>query len=277
MVTLSHVDAALNYQTQTLQRPMTYQYMPPPGVPPTTRRNDPRTVEIYDARPIAHELSLDLQGFALVHHQTTVTDFYDEGQVREIYYPEMERLVKEVTGAVRTLVFDHIVRSVPRLNRGQKGVKAPATSVHNDYTLGSAPQRVRDLLPTAEAEELLKHRFAIINVWRPIREPLLDAPIAVCDARTIALRDFVACDLRYPDRNGEIYLATYNPEHRWYYFPKMRVNEALLLKCYDSPRDGRARFTAHAAFVDPTTPPDEPGRESIEVRTLVFYSPSQVE
>ena len=276
MESLAHVNAALNYQAETLERPVTYQYTPPPGVPQTTRQSDPRVIAIYDGRPLANELSLDIQGFTLIHHQSAVTDFYDEQQVREIYYPEMEQLVKELTGAVKTLVFDHIVRSVPRLKRGEKGVKAPATAVHNDYTLKSAPQRVRDLLPATEADELLKHRFAVINVWRPIRCPLRDAPIAVCDARTISLKDFVASDLKYPDRNGEVYTVTYAPEHRWYYyFPKMQVDEALLLKCYDSVQDGRARLTAHSAFVDPTTPADEPGRESIEVRTLVFYPPSQ--
>ncbi len=274
MENLAHVDAALNYQAETSERPVTYQYTPPPGVPQTTRKSDPRMIAIYDARPIADDLSLDGQGFALIHHQSTVTDFYDEEQVRRIYYPETERLLKEYTGAAKTLTFDHIVRSVPKLKRGEKGVKPPATAVHNDYTLKSAPQRVRDLLPAAEAEELLKQRFAVINVWRPIRGPLQDAPIAVCDARTISLKDFVASDLRYPDRNGEVYTVTYSPAHRWYYFPRMQVNEALLLKCYDSVQDGRARFTAHTAFVDPTTPPDEPGRESIETRTLIFYSPS---
>jgi len=271
MENLMHVDATLNYQAATAERPVTYQYTPPPGVPQSTRKSDPRTVAIYDARPIEKELALDLQGFSFVHHHTAVTDFYDEKQVREIYYPEMERLVKDATGATRTLVFDHIVRSVPKLKRGATGVKSPATSVHNDYTLKSGPQRVRDLLPPAEAEELLKRRFAVINVWRPIRGPLLDAPIAVCDARTIELKDFVASDLIYPDRNGEVYTVSHNSNHRWYYFPQMQVDEALLLKCYDSVQDGRARFTAHTAFVDPTTPADDPGRESIEIRTLVFY------
>jgi hypothetical protein len=269
----AHVDAELNYLAEMSEKPVTYQYTPPPGVPQTTRQNDRRTMAIYDGRALAAELSLDTQGFKLLRHRSAVTDFYDDRQVREIYYPEMERLVKESTGAARTLVFDHIVRSVAKYQRGEPGVKAPATAVHNDYTLKSAPQRVRDLLPAAEAERLLEHRFAIINVWRPIRGPLQDAPIAICDARTISLRDFVANDLRYPDRNGEVYTVTYNPGHRWYYFPMMETSEALLLKCYDSVQDGRARFTAHTAFVDPTTRADAPGRESIEVRALVFYAP----
>src|SRR5262249_30341154 len=111
----------------------------------------------------------------------------------------------------------------------------------------------------------------IINVWRPIRGPLLDSPLAVCDARTVAPQDLVPSDLIYRDRTGETYSVTYNPEHRWFYVPEMRADQALLLKCYDSRTDGRARFAHHSAFVDPTTPPDAAPRESIEIRILVFH------
>jgi hypothetical protein len=143
--------------------------------------------------------------------------------------------------------------------------------VHNDYTDRSGPQRVRDLLGEA-ATTLIRHRFAEINVWRPIKGPLLDSPLALCDAQTIAPEDFVATDLKYPNRTGETYSVLFNPRHRWYYFPKLERDEAVLIKCYDSERDGRARFTAHTAFDDPTTPPDAPPRESIEARALVFFA-----
>jgi hypothetical protein len=143
--------------------------------------------------------------------------------------------------------------------------------VHNDYTDKSGPQRVRDLLGEA-ATTLIRHRFAEINVWRPIKGPLLDAPLALCDAQTIAPEDFVATDLKYPNRTGETYSVLFNPRHRWFYFPKLERDEAVLIKCYDSERDGRARFTAHTAFDDPTAPPDAPPRESIEARALVFFA-----
>ena len=117
----------------------------------------------------------------------------------------------------------------------------------------------------------MKHRFAVINVWRPISGPVQESPIAVCDARSIAQSDWVESDLKYRDRTGEVYSITFNPHHRWFYFPQMQRDEAILLKCYDSKDDGRARFTAHTAFDDPTSPPDAPARESIETRTLVFF------
>jgi hypothetical protein len=130
---------------------------------------------------------------------------------------------------------------------------------------------VRDLLPAGEAEALLRGRFSVINVWRPIRGPVLDSPLALCDATSMAPEDFVATDLKYPNRTGEIYSVTFNPRHRWFYFPRMAVDEVVLIKCYDSAGDGRARFTAHGAFDDPTTPPDAAPRESIEARTLAFF------
>jgi len=161
-------------------------------------------------------------------------------------------------------------RHVPGTEDRRVGLRQPATRVHVDHTANSGPQRVRDLIPE-DAEELLRGRVQVINVWRPIRGPLLDAPLAVCDARSVDLEDLVASDLIYPNRVGETYSVTYRPSHRWFYFPEMRVDEALLLKCYDSETDGRARFAPHTAFRDPTTPADAPPRESIELRTLVFH------
>ena len=99
-----------------------------------------------------------------------------------------------------------------------------------------------------------------------------DAPLAVCDAGSLADGDLVAQDLIYRDRKGEIYGLTYNPAHRWYYAPAMSADEALLLKCFDSRKDGRARFMPHTSFADPNAPADMLPRESIELRTLVFFA-----
>lgn len=142
--------------------------------------------------------------------------------------------------------------------------------VHVDQTASSGEQRVREHLPD-EAERLLQGRVQIINLWRPLRGPLLDTPLAMCDARTVAPDDLVPTDLIYPNRKGETYSVRYNPNHRWYYMPAMQTDEVLLLKCYDSATDGRARFGPHTAFTDPSTPHHAPPRESIELRTLVFH------
>jgi hypothetical protein len=200
-----------------------------------------------------------------------VKSFLDPEELKSVYYPECVELIKKVSGATRVHVFDHTLRSGDEGERTTKFLREPVLSVHNDYTEWSGPQRVRDLLP-AEAEGLIKRRFAIIQVWRSIdTKPLLSNPLAIADARSLEMKDLIAAERRYPDRVGETYQISYNPDHEWYYFPKMVRDEAVVFKVYESKKDGRARFTAHTAFVDPTTPADAPPRQSIEIRTLAFF------
>lgn len=227
-------------------------------------------VAITDARTLADPPSLDGRGFDLVSIDSELGDFYDPEQVRSVYYPEVERLVATATGAARVEAFDHNLRSAVLAERGEHGALWPVKFAHNDYTHRSGPQRVRDLLPE-QAEALLERRVAIVNVWKPTRETVHDVPLGVCDARSIGAGELIASDLHYEDRTGEIYSLAYSPDQRWFYYPMMEPNEAMLLKCYDSLTDGRARFTAHSAFRDPSAAPDAPARESIEVRTLVFF------
>ncbi len=264
------MQATINYIEPDGGRPVVHMYPPPPGVPVFTGRCTARPVAIGDARGLAGRTSLDREGFLLLRHATKVADFHDETAVRATYYGETERLVREATGAARVLMFDHTIRSARK--SGGSGAQDPVRVAHNDYTLASGPQRVRDLLEPAEAAEALRHRFAIVNVWRPIREPVLDTPLALCDARTIAAEDLVATEMRYPERTGETYSLAWNPAHRWYYAPLMRRDEVLVFKCFDSAGDGRPRFSAHTAFDDPATPPGVAARESIEARVLALFA-----
>jgi hypothetical protein len=270
---LSFVTADLNYLAPPLDRPRTYTFEPPSGEPKSNIVPEPHRVPIHDIRPIGDTVSLDREGFALVRQKSSVKDFYNEDEVRSVYYPEAERLIKAATGADRVFIFDHTVRKrvqgAADLRDGSP--RQPVARVHVDHTEKSGRQRVRDLIPD-EADQLLKGRVQIINLWRPIRGPLLDSPLAVCDAQTVRPNELVASDLVYPHRVGETYSVKYNPDHQWFYVPKMTADEVLLLKCFDSKTDGRARFAPHTAFADPTTPPDAPPRESIELRTLVFHA-----
>ena len=269
---LPHVEAELNYMAPMAARPHYLAYDPDPGEERSNMTPEPHQVSIYDMRPIQHELDLDREGFDLVEHRSAVQDFWDDDEVRRVYYPEAERFIMEHTGASRVFIFDHLQRRrVAGLrDYSRNGPRQPASRVHVDHTARSGPQRVRDLIPD-EADELLKGRVQVINMWRPIKGPLQDSPLALCDARTVDAHDLVASDLVYKQRVGETYSVTYNPAHRWYYAPELRRDEALLLKIMDSKDDGRARFMPHTAFVDPTTPPDAFPRESIELRTLVFH------
>jgi hypothetical protein len=174
---------------------------PRPATPKTNVTMMPRPVVVHDARWLNPVPTVEREGFALVRQRSRLENFYDEDQVRRVYYPECERLLSDLTGAPRVVVFDHIVRNAARTN--EKGIKIPATAVHNDNTASSGPQRLHDLLPK-EAVELLRNHFAIINVWRSLRGPVLDSPLGVCDARSIAPGDLVPNARIYPDRRGEI-------------------------------------------------------------------------
>jgi hypothetical protein len=266
------VNAQLNYLAEATPKPVSYTYDPPAGIPRQSGKYFRQSVSVHNGRGLLSEFSLDTNGFVLTDHETAVTDFYDPDEVKSVYYPEVERLIKQVTGAERVVVFDHIVRNPVLAERGEKGARGPAKFVHNDYSFRSAPRRVRDHLPE-EADRLLRNRFAEINVWRAIRGPIESSPLALCDARSLGAADIVPMDLVYRERVGETLGFLYNPQHRWYYFPRMTRNEAILLKCYDSRDDGRARFTAHTSFEDPNSPPNAAPRESIEARALVFWPP----
>lgn len=264
---LDYVEAELRHLTPGADKPAI------PIVPPGERQPEPtleyakHRARIHDGRTLVDAFSLDKEGLALVNQETAVKDFFDEAEVEAVYYREVEKLLKDVTGAFKVVVFDHTRRV-----EGEAGDdRDPVHLVHNDYTPLSGPQRVRDLLEAEEAEALMEGRFAIINVWRSIAGTIESRPLAVADAQHMKPEDFIATDLVYSDRVGEIYNVAFNPDQRWYYFPKMVRNEVLLLKCYDSALDGTARFTAHTAFHDPTTPAEHAPRKSMEIRTLVFY------
>ena len=266
------IEAQLNYLASIAERPRTYTFEPAPGAPQTNVVAEAHRVRILNARPNADTFRLDTHGFAIVHKPSAITDFDDEAAIRTTYYAEAIQLLKEVTGADRVFIFDHTIRRhIPGAKDYQDGPRQPATRVHVDHTARSAPQRVRDLLPN-DAEDLLRGRVQVINLWRPIRHPVYDAPLAICDASTVQPDELVPSDLVYPNRIGETYNVRFGEGHRWYYVPEMRPDEVLLLKCTDSRADIPARFTPHTAFLDPSAPADAPKRESIELRALVFHS-----
>ena len=265
-----HIEATLNYIVDDGSKVFTITAGPGGQDVRSGGTPDPRRVIIHNGRPHAETFILEGDGFHFVQHDTKVADFYDEEQIRRVYYQEMEALIKAESGARRVVVFDHTLRTADSDLRETKKIREVVSRVHNDYTEWSGPQRVRDLLPD-EADELLKNRFAIIQVWRPIRHPVETFPLAICDARTLSPKNLVISERRYPNRIGQTYAITYDSAHRWFWFPRMRREEALVFKVFDSLKDGRARWTAHTAFDDPTSPPHARPRESIEIRTLALF------
>ena len=262
------IEATLNYIRNTGEKIFT-ETASPGGVDVRSGGTpDPHRMTIRNGRN--KDFVLDRDGFRFVRHDTKVRDFFDEAEVRSTYYAEMEALVKQESGCKRVVVFDHTLRTADDELRESKKIREVVRRVHNDYTEWSAPQRVRDILPD-EADELLSRRFAVIQVWRPIRHPVETFPLAICDAPSLSFDDMVVAERRYPNRVGQTYAVTFNPAHRWYWLPRMQRDEALVFKVFDSDPNVTTRFTAHSAFDDPDTPPNAPPRESIETRTFAFW------
>jgi hypothetical protein len=268
------VSATLEYLLPTTERPFNYMYAPPEGKAWHNASYERTTVTIRDARSVRDDLSIDRDGFELHDAPTAVRDFYDRDEIVEVYYPEIAQLALAATGASHVFVFDHLLRKresgVPRAFGRRDGHRPGAAGrVHADFTVASARRRLEAELNTTPIDAV--SRYSILNLWRAIRHPVLDAPLAVCDARTVAPGDLVACDIFYPERNGEIYEVVHQPRHEWSYFPSMTRDEVLIFKQFDSAGNQVASVTPHAAFEHPDAPADTPPRESIEIRCLLVF------
>jgi len=223
---------------------------------------------IYNGRTRRH-WDLDQQGFCLTTHSTEVTDFQSDQQVQEILYAEAKKvLLQHIRGATRIEIFDHTRRASTAKLRKELKCRETAEIVHNDYTGKSATKRLYDMLPS-EADILIKQRFAIVNLWRSTAGTIQSCPLAFCDSTSLnRQRDLISVKRVAQDRIGELQMALYSPDHQWYYFPNMTMDEALIFKTYDSsPKVNQ--FTLHTALQD--IGDAKVPRQSIEIRAFVFF------
>lgn len=276
---LESVEVGMSY-TAAMEGPAQVRVFPPSsGKAIESPWRERVKTNVYDCRPIADELTLDVAGFELATAPSAFNNFYDPEEVRAKYYPETAEILRKATGAKAVYIFDHNVRNKTRAERKEVGVREPVDGAHNDYTLDSGPRRIREVLEENQASEFSNRRAAIINVWRPIRGPVQDHPLAICDARTTSLGDFIPTeiqhymedDLEVPRLTGQIYSFQHSPAHRWFYVSDMQPEEVLFLKCFDTADDGRACFTGHTGFKNPQCPENYIPRESIEARTVVVF------
>ncbi|KAI0057858.1 methyltransferase [Artomyces pyxidatus] len=267
------VQTTLNYFSSTLteEAPYNYTYTPPEGVPQTNVVPKGYASVVHDLRGKEDTVSLDTTGFAFVKHASQEKEFVDEEAIKTAYYKEVEDLLKQQTGAKRIFIFDHTIRRVRRPpQEGQSdATRSPVTRVHVDQSFKAGYMRVHHHMGD-DAERLLKGRVRIINVWRPIGNPVAHHPLAVADWRTLNPdEDLISTRHLYRDREGYTFSVKYNPKHQWYYLGGQTPEEVILIKCFDSD-ETRARLTPHTAFLDSTSPAEAPQRQSIEVRCLVF-------
>ena len=293
------------------------------------------TYSVHNIRGEEDQYGPDVSGFGVYHSPAQEKSFTDDATIRKGYYAEVKALLREkLPGIKKIVIFDHTIR-----RRDKDSPRQPVQLVHVDQTPNAAAVRVHRHLPADEAEELLKGRYQIINVWRPIGHPASDFPLAVVDWRTTSPKDLIKIDLLYPKRTtsfsssssssspsaqsskdsgyssddnddrgkeklpdssaaqddtsnyearGETYAVAPNSGHKFFYVKDMTPDEAMFIKCFDSRSDrfskgdeygegitggvaGVADLTPHTAFEDPNTPAGAKGRQSIEVRCLVFY------
>lgn len=268
--------AAVQYIVDAEQRPIYYASSPGRLASSTLNRDlATHDVEIHDARDVgtdfgAEEMGLSEIGFKLIKHRSAVSNFLDGDEIGGTYEDEVEVILKSLTGASRVHIFDHTVRASDSEIREQKQVREPAALVHNDYTPKSGYACLDENLGD-DAKHLAQGRFQIINLWRPLVDPVQNFPLVLCDARTVGMADVVATERRSPTHTGEILLATFNPRHRWYYYSNMASDEILVFKTFDSADAGRKPGSIHTSIDIADTPPDAPPRESIETRAFVFY------
>jgi hypothetical protein len=235
------------------------------------------SVVIDDARGLPEPPSLDREGFACVRHSTRVTDFFDPAVVERLYYPEIMDLLQRTTGASGVYIFDHTVRVEDESEQRRPGLRKPVAFVHNDYTERSAMQRLRDFFPPEQAALLLAGRVVFVNAWRSFGTSAERCPLAAADGRSVPRSDYVAVDIVYADRTGEVYHNVHSSGQRWFYFAGMQRDEVMLLKCFDSAPDGRTPYTAHTGFSNSRAPADAPPRKSIEVRAIVSFADATVD
>ena len=271
------IQANLSYLLHSGVRPRSYTYQPPEGVPWENCDYVPKRVQIQDARVASLQPSLEREGFELFVAPSNVENFYDSSEVQKVYYPEAVEIALAATGGKEVHIFDHLVRrrdlSGSAMSFGRNGngdIPSANGRIHNDYTEESGLRRLSRVLPIPKEREKVG-RYSIVNLWRSIKGPILDAPLALCDARSVVLRDLVVADVINSDRVGEVYFVTYSDSHRWSYFSQMARDEVVIFKQFDSQLSGTSRFTPHAAFDHPNSPVGEPPRESIELRCLVVY------
>ncbi len=273
------IEAGIVYLVYTGEAPVFHQSLSAAERMAMAGQREKKVMTIRNGRPNAGKFSLDVEGFAFGEHATKVTDFFDEKQISSIYTPEVEKLVAKHTGASKVIVFDHTRRSSDAATREKQNARDPVSAAHADYNDNSAKQRLRDVLGD-KAEARMGKRFSIINVWRSMNSVIQEWPLAVCDARTINDSLLYSTVRHAPmraepsfeySRASETRHAAYDANNKWFYFPDMNRNEALLFKNYDTLTDGTARYSMHTAFEDPNTPAKPAPRESIESRVFAFY------
>jgi len=265
------VPARINYTGQMNEKPRYHAMDPTRDV----HVLDPRTVQIHEAQ--RDRARLEHEGFQLVPHSSAVRNFLDKEELREVYFPEVCKLIVEVTGARAAAV-----AAVPFVRFGERSSMSgqlhnsrPARFVHIDYGDARGKALAEQVFTTLEDRSWQFRRFVHYNIWRVLTPPPQDVPLAMCEANSLARSDLIEALAVFdfagvPERTADSYVVRYNPAHHWCYFRDMTPDEALIFVTNESDPE-RPHHIPHTAFDDPGCPPDTTPRSSVEIRVVAYY------
>ena len=237
------------------------------------------TKKIINIRNLNHKLDIDKFGFTYDSHVFETDNLYDNEFVQKVYYKEMSEYLKSKLNAKDVIFFDHNQRSKPKSEQGVKNIRIPVLQSHVDYTIKSGPKRVIDILKDNKRTIDLNTRYSLINIWRPIKGPVEEMPLALCDGKTVENDDLIETNIYHysednvktPSHSGQIYSLKFNEKHTWYFLDKMETNEILILKNWDSSHGNYVLNSPHTSFIQPNQNKTTLPRESIEIRSLVIF------
>lgn len=195
---LENVRSELNYLDSSITKPEYFLYKLASGTQPRPPKPDKKVLPIYDLRGHTNNATLDNNGFEFVTHPLPMLDYFDQSAVQKDYYSQCCQYVAQTMGASHVHAFDHNIRDKTLADLKQSNVFPPVRFIHNDYTEKSAPVRIREIMGE-KSEKLIQGRYAFVNVWRPLKGPVTDEPLTVCDAQTIKQSNLIGlplCDTR---------------------------------------------------------------------------------
>lgn len=249
------------------------------GLPKTNLVRQWRDTVIKDIRGSEDTLDYDKTGIAIrrLDSRMSYDDFADDARITGVYYRELEKFLERLLGAKAVIVFRHCIRkrhpSFP-VSIGEKyDFEQPTSIAHVDATALSTIEELskhEKRLADAVVGSTIK-RVQWVNVWKPLRGPVNDWPLAFCDASTVETKDLAVTDMVYPTYYTENLSVAYNDDRRWYYLSDHQPDELIIFKQSDTEPESLPGVP-HTSFSNPSADPAESPRESIEARALVIYT-----
>ncbi|KXS94833.1 hypothetical protein AC578_3668 [Pseudocercospora eumusae] len=264
------------------EKPYNLKFDPPKGQPYTNIKADTRDTCIEDIRGREQNFRMETQGFAVLSLEddgeegTTMAyeDFDDRTKCQDVYCKQVAEGLKRMLGASRVQIFEYVVRKrhaqFPVATGEEYQFNQPTNTAHIDMTPAWAQETLHQMNPN---EPLPSSRFQFVNVWKPLRGPVRDWPLALCDPSTLSSSDLCSSDIVFEEQMIENYLVHSNDTQRWYYLSDQEASEAWVFLQADSRRtgNGKSRGVPHCSFLHPRSLESKWPRESIEVRAAVFF------